>query len=219
VVRALGFVALPANALTGVDKARRARRRRVGTVKSEGSDDYDEQHEDGDQINLSGIVFPVTLVADFPAHDFGLPAEVPNQCVQQAPVPRTAAMRISRESAAARRTLSISTCCSGCVDAAPAPEPPWRVPSRAGRSGQRHVVDSRRAPGLAAQQPRQGHPSAAPQTEALDRLIAIARTGRQMPAVVTDQRRQRMPVNPDQRAPGVARQAPHGAGAIRAGMG
>ena len=78
-------------------------------------------------------------------------------------------------------------------------EPPRQIPSRARRSRQRHVVDARSAPGLAAQQPRQRHPAAGPQSETLDRLVAIDRTGRQMAAVVTDQRRQRVPVDPDQR--------------------
>ncbi len=95
---------------------------------------------------------------------------------------------------------------SGRVDAAPASVPPRQIPSRARRPGQRHVVDPRGAPGLAAQQPRQRHPAAAPQSEPLDRLVAIDRTGRQMAAIVADQRRQRVPVDPDQGAPGVARQ-------------
>ena len=37
-----------------------------------------------------------------------------------------------------------------------------------------------------------------------------------MPAVVADQRRQRVPIDPDQRAAGIARQPPHGAGTVRA---
>jgi hypothetical protein len=95
------------------------------------------------------------------------------------------------------------------VDAAPAPEPPWQIPSRAVWSGLRHVVDPGSAPGLATQQPRQGHPAAAPESEPLDRFVAIDRAGRQMPAVVTDQRRERVPVNPDHGPPGIARQSPH----------
>ena len=98
---------------------------------------------------------------------------------------------------------------------------PRQRPNRHGRyhrapggRRQRHVVDARRAPGLAAQQPRQRHPAAAPQAETFDRLVAIDRAGRQMPAVVADQRRQRVPIDPDHRAPGIARQALHGAGAV-----
>ncbi len=64
---------------------------------------------------------------------------------------------------------------SGRVDAAPPAESPRQIPSRAGRSCEGHVVDPRCAPGLAAQQSRQGHPSPAPQPEALDRLVGIDR--------------------------------------------
>jgi hypothetical protein len=104
--------------------------------------------------------------------------------------------------------------CSGSVDAAPSAESPRQIPSRTWRSRDGHVVDPRSAPGLAAQQSRQGHPSSAPQPEALDRLVGIDRASRQMPAVVADQRRQGMPVNPDQRPSGIARQALHRPGAF-----
>ena len=43
---------------------------------------------------------------------------------------------------------------------------------------ERHIVDAGCAPWLAAQDPRQRHPSAAPQAEALDRFVAIHRAGR-----------------------------------------
>src|SRR6266436_3414720 len=62
---------------------------------------------------------------------------------------------------------------SGRVDAASPTESPRQIPSRAGRSCEGHVVDPRCAPGLAAQQSRQGHPSSAPQPETLDRLVGI----------------------------------------------
>ena len=104
----------------------------------------------------------------------------------------------------------------GRVDAAPASVPPWQVPTRAGRPRRRHVVDAGSAPGLAAQQPRQGHPAATPQSEALDRLVAIDRTGRQMAAIEPDQRRQRVTIDPDQRAAGIARQARDRAGTVGA---
>ena len=104
------------------------------------------------------------------------------------------------------------------IDAAPSAESPRQIPSRARRSCERHVVDPRCPPGLAAQQPRQGHPSSAPQPKALDRLVGIGRTGRQVPAVVANQRREGVPVNPDQRAPGIARQALHRAGAVGTGQ-
>ena len=106
---------------------------------------------------------------------------------------------------------------SGRVDTAPAPEPPRQIPSRARWPRQRHVVDARRAPGVAAKQPRQRHPAAASQPEASDGLVAIDRTGRQMPAVVTHQRRQGVPVNPDHGAPCVTRQALYRAGAVGTG--
>ena len=49
------------------------------------------------------------------------------------------------------------------VDAVPAPVAPWQIPARARRPRLRHVIDTGCAPGLAAQYPRQRHPSAAPQ--------------------------------------------------------
>jgi hypothetical protein len=102
------------------------------------------------------------------------------------------------------------------VDATPAAVAPGQIPARPRRSRCRNVVYARRAPGLAAQQPRQRHPSAAPKTKAFDRFVGIGRAGRQMPAVVADQRRQRVPIEPDHAAPGIARQAQERACAIRA---
>jgi hypothetical protein len=131
----------------------------------------------------------------------------PNQCGSSVAVPGTAAMRVSLGSGAARSLRR--------VDAAPASKPPRQIPSRARRPCQRHVVDPGCTPRLAAQQPRQRHPPSVPQAETLDRLIGINRAGRQMPAVVTDQRRQSVPVNPDHCASGIARQALHSVGAVR----
>jgi hypothetical protein len=105
---------------------------------------------------------------------------------------------------------------SGRVDAAPPAESPRQIPSRAGRSCEGHVVDPRSAPGLAAQQSRQGHPSSAPQPETFDRLVGVDRTSRQVPAVVANQRRQGMAVNPDQSPSRIARQALHRPGAVGA---
>ena len=159
--------------------------------------------------------------------DWALKAKVSNQCHRGAAVPVTAAMQVPPGSTAAKKG-----CHRGClgkmeaagiggrestrrrVDAAPASVAPWQIPARARRRCRRHVVDPRGTPGLAAQQPSQRHPSAAPQSETFNRFVAIERTGRQVSAVVTDQRRQRVAVNPDQGAPGIARQAGGRAGAV-----
>ena len=93
------------------------------------------------------------------------------------------------------------------IDATPASEPPWQIPARPVGFCRGHVVDSRSAEWLTAQQPRQRHPSAGPQSETPDRFIGIDRAGRQMPAVVPDQRRERVPVEPDHRAAGLSRQS------------
>jgi hypothetical protein len=89
------------------------------------------------------------------------------------------------------------------IDAAPSSKTPGQIPARAGRRGRRDIVDAGGAPGLAAQQPRQRHPAAGPQSESLDRLVAIDRAGRKVAAVITDQRRQRVSVDPDCGASGV----------------
>ncbi len=160
-------------------------------------DDDDEQREDREQVVLPAIV---TVVADFPAHRLFPPLR------------STKSMRTGDRSSAAHQQCALHQ----RVDAAPAPVAPRQIPSRTRRPRQRHVVDAGCAPGLAAQDPRQRHPSAAPQAEAFDRFVAIDRACRQMPAVVADQRRQRVPVDPDQRASRVARQTARGAGTIRA---
>ncbi len=69
---------------------------------------------------------------------------------------------------------------------------------RALRCGEGHVVDSRCAERIAAKQSRERHPAAGPQPEPFDRLVAIDRAGRQVPAIVADQRRERVAVEPDQ---------------------
>ena len=95
----------------------------------------------------------------------------------------------------------------GCVDAAPSRKAPRQIPSCIRRRALRDIVDAGRAPGLAAQQPRQRHPAARPQTETRDGLVGIHRAGGQMPALVADQRRQRVAVDPDQAAAGETGQA------------
>src|SRR5262245_36585598 len=59
---------------------------------------------------------------------------------------------------------------------------------------------------MTAEQPGERHPAAAPQAESLDRFVCIDRAGRQMAAVVADERRERMTINPDQGASEIARQ-------------
>jgi hypothetical protein len=59
------FTGSPANALAGDNEVGRARRFGAAIEESVGGDDQDEQGDDRDQINLSGVV---TTVADFPAH-------------------------------------------------------------------------------------------------------------------------------------------------------
>src|SRR6516164_785388 len=100
----------------------------------------------------------------------------------------------------------------GSIDAAPAAVAPGQIPSCAGWRLQRHVVDAGGSEGVAAQQPRKRHPAAAPQSEARDCFVAIDRTSRQVAAIVADEWRQRMPVEPDDGATGIARQAQQRAG-------
>ena len=115
---------------------------------SASGDDDDDEGEHGHQIKLPGIV---TAMADFPAHCLLLPSrKPPDQCG-----PRKPRVPGGRSKSRARAPLT-----------------PRHRPNRHGKyhrapggSGQRHVVDSRCAPGLAAQQPRQRHPAAAPQAE------------------------------------------------------
>ena len=53
---------------------------------------------------------------------------------------------------------------------------------------------------MAAAEPRQGHPPAGPQAEASDRLVGIAGTCRQMPALEPDQRGEGVAIELDQSA-------------------
>jgi len=102
------------------------------------------------------------------------------------------------------------------VDAAPAAVAPGQIPARPRRSRCRNVVEALGAPWVAAREPRQRHPRAGPESKSVERLIGIGRAGRQVPAIVADQRRQRVPIEPDHAAPGIARQAQERACAIRA---
>ena len=75
------------------------------------------------------------------------------------------------------------------IGPAPACVAPRHIPARFFRQRLRHEIEPGRAPRLAAQQPRQRHPAAGPQAEAIERLIGIVGAGRQMPAAKADQRR------------------------------
>jgi hypothetical protein len=66
---------------------------------------------------------------------------------------------------------------------------------------------ARVCPRLATQQPGERHPAAGPQAETLHRLVGIVRAGRQMPAMKTDQWRERTAISLDQPTTGEARGA------------
>ena len=82
------------------------------------------------------------------------------------------------------------------IGAAPPSIAPGQIPActPAGNVAGHHIKP-RGAPGLTAQQPRQCHPAAGPKAEALDRLVGIFRTGRQMPAFEANEAGQRVAVN------------------------
>ena len=183
---------LPARGLAWNDKGgcRRGSRRLLVEVYP-GAADGDQQGYGHNEIYVTRIV----ATADVPAHDA---------------TSREASFEASTRAGRAGFHRGSRT-----VDAAPAPEPPGQIPHGAGRFHGWHIVDSGRAPGLATQQPRQRHPSSPPQSETCDGFIAINRTCRDVTAVEPDQRRQRMPIDPDQRAPAVARQVSDRARAVR----
>ena len=91
------------------------------------------------------------------------------------------------------------------VGAVPARVAPGQIPPRLLRQRVGHEIEPMRAPRLAAQQPREGHPAARPQAIAVDRLVGVVRAGRQMPAMKTDQRRERVAIRLDQPPTGEAR--------------
>ena len=106
---------------------------------------------------------------------------------------------------------------SGRVDSAPASIAPRQIPMRALWFSLWDVVDARRSERLTAQQARKRHPASRPQTVSIDRFVGIDGAGRQVSAVVADEWRQRMPVDPDQRTSCIARQSSRrmGEGGIR----
>ena len=76
------------------------------------------------------------------------------------------------------------------VRPAPAAIGPRPIPCRPCRQFLADDVDARCPAGVAAADPRQPDPAAAPQAEALDRLVGIGRAARPVPALPPDQRRE-----------------------------
>ena len=91
------------------------------------------------------------------------------------------------------------------VGAVPARVAPGQIPPRLLRQRVGHEIEPTRAPRLAAQQPREGHPAARPKAIAVDRLVGIVRAGRQVPAIETNKRRERVAIDFDQAPAGEAR--------------
>lgn len=60
---------------------------------------------------------------------------------------------------------------------------------------------------MAAQQPRQCHPTAGPQAEAVERLVGVVGACRQMPAMKAYERGEREPIDFNQTPAGEARAA------------
>jgi hypothetical protein len=112
-----------------------------------------------------------------------------------------AARRAAKNHAAEGRTYSRRRC---CVHAAPATVAPRQIPSATPAKRLRNEVEPRRSEGMTTAQSRQRHPSACPQSEPADRLVGIIGTGRQMPAVRTDQWREHDAIKCDQRPSGLS---------------
>jgi len=97
---------------------------------------------------------------------------------------------------------------------APASISPRQVPARTARQGLRNEVQSRRPQRMAAAEARERHPPAGPQAEARQRLVGIFRAGRQVAAMVADQRGEGVSVDLYQHAAATTRGAgeplPHG---------
>jgi hypothetical protein len=93
------------------------------------------------------------------------------------------------------------------IGPAPASEAPRHIPPCLLRQRVGHEIEPVGAPRMAAQQSRQSHPAAGPQAEALDRLVSIVRAGRQVPAIETNKRRERVAIDFDQAPAGEARSA------------
>lgn len=94
------------------------------------------------------------------------------------------------------------------VHASPLSIAPGQIPAGACRRGRRNVIEARRAPRVAAQQPCQSHPTPSPQPEARKCLVGILGASRDMPAMEPDQRRKSDPVKLHQGARRLARTAP-----------
>ena len=93
------------------------------------------------------------------------------------------------------------------VRAPPSPVAPGLPPMRGFGQGGGHEIEPVRAPGLAADDSRERHPGARPQSKTADRFVGIFRAARQVTAARPDQRRQREAVELHQRASGEPRQA------------
>ncbi len=92
------------------------------------------------------------------------------------------------------------------VHAAPPRVAPRKIPARIFGKFARHEIQTRRAERTAAHQTRECHPSSRPQTETPDRLVAILRACRQMPAAPAEHRRECVAIDADQAAAELARE-------------
>jgi hypothetical protein len=93
--------------------------------------------------------------------------------------------------------------CVRLVRSSPAPVAPWQIPSATRPHATRHEIKAARARWVATAQPRQGDPTAGPQSKSCDRLVGVIRTGRQVSTMHADQWRKRIAVERDH-APGCA---------------
>ena len=112
------------------------------------------------------------------------------------------------------RKVSLESCapaeisvllCMQCVGAAPACVTPRKKPDGAARFFAGHKIQAGGAPGLAAQQSCERHPTACPQSKSGQGFIRIFRTGRQMATVEPDQRGEGVAIDLHQRAAGLPR--------------
>lgn len=94
------------------------------------------------------------------------------------------------------------------VHASPLSIAPGEIPAGPRRRVRRHVIEARRAPGVAAQQPCQGHPAPGPQPEAGECLVGVLGAGRDVSAMEPDEWRKGDLVKPHEGPTGHARAAP-----------
>src|SRR5436309_15770743 len=80
------------------------------------------------------------------------------------------------------------------VRSTPAPVAPGQIPARPVRQSVGDEVEPRGSPGMASRQPGERYPGARPKTEALDCLVGVGGAGRQMPAMESDQRGERVAI-------------------------